>query len=109
MRKVTSGEKLKNINIIGNKIFLRKNIIQKSSEDSNYYEADEVSFESTNIDISKIKNNFDLYFNWGKEKMNNEKLQEEKENLVKKMVEKDYTLADLKETVDQLLIGSLTP
>ncbi|MGV9141409.1 MAG: hypothetical protein ACOC1X_00565 [Promethearchaeota archaeon] len=112
MKRVQSKSELHQIRQLGNTIYLRKNIeqVEIETEDSTeeVYEADEVWFEKENADLQHIHDNFDLYWNWAKEKRENEKLRKEKRKKVKKLIDKDYDLADLKETVDQLVKDNLS-
>lgn len=113
LKKVQSKEALDKIKMLGDTVYLRKNIKEvtttnEQGEQVNHFEADEVVFENNiNVTQDKLSNNFEVYFNWAKEKMENKKLKKQKEKLVNKMIDKEYTLVDLKETVDQLLTNSL--
>lgn len=113
MQVVESTEELQQIKKLGNTIYLRKNISQKTIENEEgstetLYTADEVWFEKENVDLQHIHDNFNLYWDWAKEKREKEKILEEKKGKVNKLIQKDYSLADLKETVDQLVIDNLS-
>ena len=112
LEQVQSKNELQQIKKLGNTIYLRKNIEQITvsieEETETLWQADEIWFEKENPDLQHIHDNFDLYWNWAKEKRENEKIREEKRKQVKKLIDKDYDLADLKETVDQLVIDSLS-
>ena len=107
MQKVRSSEELESIKKLGDTIYLRKNIEQVTveSEDGSTHQewqADEVSFEKENADLRKIENDFSLYWNLAEEKEQKEQLEQEKEELVRELVD-NKKLADLKDTVDTLV------
>lgn len=113
MRKVESKQELSTVKKLGKTIYLRKNITQKTvdtNEEDNetIYIADEVYFEKDNINLEHINNNFDLYWSWAKEKREKEKVQQEKKKVVEQLINTNYDLADLKETVDQLVVNNLS-
>ena len=114
---VRSAEQLKQILKLGNKIYLRKNIEQveitdeMTDETRQEWQADEVMFKlgelSDKPTVIEIENNFDLYYNWADEKRQRERVEKEKAGQVKKMIEEEYTLADLKAVVDTLVLENL--
>ena len=114
---VHSTKQLEPVLKLGNKIYLRKNIKQvevtdeMTNETRQEWQADEVMFRLEELSdeptVTEIENNFNLYYNWANEKRQREKLEKEKAEKVRKMVSKEYTLADLKETVDTLVMDNL--
>lgn len=114
---VKSAKELEPVKVIGDVFYLRKNItsqtvVEENGEERLEWVADEVKFNrdeiSKNIDEVEVNNNFNIYYNWAKEKRENEKLIEEKKKVIDKMIgREDFGLADLKEAVDQLVVDSL--
>ena len=110
---VKSTEELQKVLKLGNTFYLRKNIEQvpitddNTGETQNIWRADEIAFEKEGLTTQKVENNFQIYWDWAELKRQEAKEKSEKEALVRKLIDKEYTLADLKETVDQLLVDSL--
>lgn len=110
---VKSSEELQKVLKLGNTFYLRKNIQQvevtngMTGETRQEWQADEVSFEHPELEKEKVLNNFEIYWNWAISKNESEKNKKEKEKLVRKLIDKEYDLADLKEIIDQLVIDKL--
>ena len=110
---VHSTKRLEPILKLGNKIYLRKNIEQVevtdeiTEESHQEWQADEVWFEDTDVDLQHIHDNFDLYYDWAKEKRENKKIKRQKAKKVRELIEEQYNLADMKEMLDQLVIDNL--
>lgn len=110
---VKSSEELQKVLKLGNTFYLRDNIQQvEVVDDANgetriEWQADEVSFKHSELEKERVLNNFQIYWDWAISKKESEKIKKEKEKLVRKLIDKEYDLADLKETVDQLVIDSL--
>lgn len=110
---VKSSEELQKVLKLGNTFYLRKNIQQVEVTDSlteetrREWQADEVSFEHSELEKERVKNNFQIYWDWAVSKKESEKIKKEKEKLVRKLINKECDLADLKETVDQLVVENL--
>lgn len=109
-----STKELQPIKNLGNIIYLRKNIKQITvtdditGESHQEWQADEVWFEDKDADLQHIHDNFDLYYNWAKEKRENEKIKRQKAKKVRELIDERYDLADMKETLDQLVVDNLT-
>ena len=112
IKLVRSTKQLQAIKQLGNTIYLRKNIEQITvtdeftGESREEWQADEVSFEKKNPDLQKIHDNFELYWNWAEEKEQKKKIEKEKEQLVRELVD-NKKLADLKDVVDTLVAENL--
>jgi len=110
LKKVKSTEELHQIQQLGNTIYLRKNIelitVDGEQGTREEWQADEVSFEKKNPDLQKIHDNFELYWNWAEEKEQKKKIEKEKEQLVRELVD-NKKLADLKDVVDTLVAENL--
>ena len=110
MHKVRSTKELHKIKQLGNTVYLRKNINLITVKDQNgsheEFEADEVVFQKEKIDLQRIHDNFDLYWDWAEEKEQKEQLKKEKEKIIRELVNNNK-LADLKKTVDMLVNNSL--
>lgn len=110
---VKSTEKLEKVLKLGDTFYLRKNINQAEVIDEvtgdthNEWQAEEISFTKRDLDLQKVKNNFNIYWDWAVLKKEKQAERIEKERLVRKLVDKEYDLADLKETVDQLVTANL--
>lgn len=108
---VYSKKELQSVFKLGNKIYLRKNIEKVTIDDEEQWKAEEVSFNLNELNkqptLQEIEDNFDIYYQWAEQKRENEDTQKQKAKKVKELINKDYTLADLKETVDQLVKDSL--
>lgn len=111
---VTANRKLEKIEQLGNKIYLNKNIKQVEREDEiteevyTEWQAEQtVIFEDEIANIEDIEENFDMYFEWAKEKRENEKARKQKAKKVRELIDEKYDLADLKEIVDELVANYL--
>jgi len=112
---VRSTNELSQIEQIGNTIYLRKNISLITVEDTEgtheEYEANETYFDITELSnkptLQEIEDNFDIYWDWAKEKRKNERVKKQKAKRVKELVDEQYDLADMKEALDQLVIDNL--
>lgn len=114
---VHSAKELQPILKLGDKIYLRKNIKQVevtdevTKETRQEWQADEVMFNLNELfkqpTLKEIENNFEVYYSWAEQKRLREKEERRKKNKVLKLIDKEYTLVDLKETVDQLVVDSL--
>lgn len=110
---VKSSEELQKVLKLGNTFYLRKNIQQVevtdeiTNETRQEWQADEISFSHSELEKERVLNNFQIYWDWAVSEKEKEKIKQEKEKLVRKLIDKEYDLADLKETVDQLVIDNL--
>ena len=92
---VKSSEELQPIIQLGNKIYLRKNIeqveITEDGETRQEWQADEALLYVEELaegkDIVDVENNFDVYFNFAKEKREKEQLERRLKIKTKKAVE----------------------
>ena len=109
--KVESGNELEQVKRLGDTIYLRKNIEQVEREDEDgeittMWQADEVSFDDDSLEVEKIENNFENYWEWAVEKAEKEEKREQKKKVINELLD-DLELADLKEAVDTLVAETL--
>ncbi len=104
-KKTQFSKKPNQINQIGDTVYLRKNIesITKETVDGEkeYWQADEetINLNEVNVSYEKIENNFDLYFDWAKER----KLEKEKEKEAEsKYKDLTFLLEEQKEQEDSI-------